>query len=469
MQHATKIVATLGPASDNAQAIGDLILAGASLLRLNFSHGTQADQAARIEKIRAAEADIGKPVGILADLQGPKHRVGQLDRPLDLSAGELLGFHLPDQPAPQGAAKSVPLPHPEVIEALQPGALILMDDGRLRARVISLATGCFVAEMLEAGQLTSNKGVNLPDLSINTPALTDKDKADLAFALAKGVDWVALSFVQRTSDILQARSLLGGQAAILAKIEKPAALAEIDDIILAADGVMVARGDLGVEMPPQQVPVIQKQIISACRRVGKPVIIATQMMESMIQAPAPTRAEASDVAGAVFEGADAVMLSAETAIGSYPEKSVAMMAAIACAAEAHIIAHPEDGPARLEVEDSVYHAVAEAAVRLAETVRAKAVLAFTASGTTAIRIARERPKMPIFTLTPSEQTRRKLALVWGVESCLQEEDGYEKAVADAIQQAVARGLAQRGDNLVIVSGMPFGLAGTTNALRVITI
>jgi len=247
MQHATKIVATLGPASDNAQAIGDLIRAGASLLRLNFSHGTQADQAARIEKIRAAEADIGKPVGILADLQGPKHRLGQLDRPLDLSAGELLGFHLPDQPAPQGAAKSVPLPHPEVIEALQPGALILMDDGRLRARVISLATGCFVAEMLEAGQLTSNKGVNLPDLSINTPALTDKDKADLAFAVAKGVDWVALSFVQRTSDILQARSLLGGQAAILAKIEKPAALAEIDDIILAADGVMVARGDLGVK------------------------------------------------------------------------------------------------------------------------------------------------------------------------------------------------------------------------------
>ncbi len=469
MQHATKIVATLGPASDSAEAIGDLIRAGASLLRLNFSHGIHADHAARIEKIRAVEAEIGRPVGILADLQGPKHRVGQLAAPLDLSAGELLGFHLPDQPAPQGAAQSVPLPHPEVIEALVPGALILMDDGRLRARVTSLGTGFVIAEMLEAGQLTSNKGVNLPDLSINTPALTEKDKADLEFALAKGVDWVALSFVQRASDILQARSLVGGQAAILAKIEKPAALAEIDDIILAADGVMVARGDLGVEMPPQQVPVIQKQIISACRRVGKPVIVATQMMESMIKAPAPTRAEASDVAGAVFEGADAVMLSAETATGSYPEKSVAMMAAIARAAEAHIIAHPEDGPPRLEVEESVYHAVAEAAVRLAETVRAKAVLAFTASGTTAVRIARERPKMPIFTLTPSQQTQRRLALVWGVESCLQEEDGYEKAVGDAIHQAKERGLAESGDNLVIVSGMPFGLAGTTNALRVITI
>ena len=469
MQHATKIVATLGPASDSAEAISDLIRAGASLLRLNFSHGSHADHAARIEKIRAAEAEIGRPVGILADLQGPKHRVGQLAAPLNLAAGELLGFHLPDQPAPQSASQSVTLPHPEVIEALLPGALILMDDGRLRARVTSLGTGAFIAEMLEAGQLSSNKGVNLPDLSINTPALTEKDKADLRFALAKGVDWVALSFVQRAGDILQARSLVNGQAAILAKIEKPAALDEIGDIIRAADGVMVARGDLGVEMPPQQVPVIQKQIISACRRVGKPVIVATQMMESMIEAPAPTRAEASDVAGAVFEGADAVMLSAETAAGSYPQKSVAMMAAIAKAAEAHIIAHPQDGPARLEVEESVYHAVAEAAVRLAETVRAKAVLAFTASGTTAIRIARERPRMPIFTLTPSEQTQRRLALVWGVESCLQKEDGYEKAVADAIHQAVARGLAESGDNLVIVSGMPFGLAGTTNALRVITI
>ena len=471
MQRSTKIIATLGPASSSEQVIETLARAGANLFRLNFSHGGHDEQAARISAIRAVEDRIGRPIGILADLQGPKYRIGKLAAPLELASGDEVCFHLPDQTVPDRAAAvpAVPLPHADIFASLQPKSTILMDDGKLRFVVTSLGEHHAVARLEHGGTLSSQKGVNLPDITLDVSPLTDKDTADLAFALDQNVDYVALSFVQRASDILEAKGRIAGRAQIIAKIEKPSALTEIDQIIQATDSVMVARGDLGVELPAARVPAIQKQLVAKCRQVGKPVIVATQMLESMINAPAPTRAEASDVAGAVFEGADAVMLSAESAVGDYPEQAVAMMAEIACAAESHVRAHPHDGPARLAVEPSVYHAVAEAAVRLAQTIDAAAIVAFTASGNTAVRLARERPSQPLLVLSPETAVERRLCLLWGTQTAHQDETSYEQAVDEAVAQIRQRGLARTGESIVLVSGMPFGLAGTTNALRVVTI
>ncbi len=471
MQRSTKIVATLGPASSSEQVIETLAKAGANLFRLNFSHGAHEEQAKRIKAIRAVEKRIGRPIGILADLQGPKYRIGQLNAPLTLQAGDEVCFHLPGQPVPDAADKipAVPLPHADIFASLQPKSTILMDDGKLKFTVTALGASHAVACLQHAGTLSSQKGVNLPDITLDVSPLTDKDVGDLAFALDQNVDYIALSFVQRASDILDAKSRIGGRAQIIAKIEKPSALTEIDQIIQATDAVMVARGDLGVELPAAQVPAIQKQLVAKCRQVGKPVIVATQMLESMITSPAPTRAEASDVAGAVFEGADAVMLSAESAVGDYPEQAVAMMAEIARAAEGHVREHPHDGPARLEVEPSVYHAVAEAAVRLAQTIEAAAIVAFTASGNTAVRLARERPSQPLLVLSPDRAVERRLSLLWGTQTAQQDETSYEQAVDEAVAQIKQRGLARTGESIVLVSGMPFGLAGTTNALRVVTI
>ena len=344
-----------------------------------------------------------------------------------------------------------------------------MDDGKIRLSVTRLGTGYAVTEVTQASPLSSKKGVNLPDAQLDISPLTPKDLTDLEFALSQGVDYIALSFVQKASDILEARSKINGRAQIIAKIEKPSALTEIDDIIRAADAVMVARGDLGVESPAEQVPAIQKRLIAKCRRVGKPVIIATQMLESMITSGTPTRAEASDVAGAVFEGTDAIMLSAETAAGSYPVEAVTMMDRIASAAEKHIHNHPEDGPADMEVEPSVYHAVAEAAVRLADTIDAAAIVAFTASGNTAVRLARERPKRPLMVLCPDIDVERRLTLLWGAVSAHQQESQYEEAVDAAVDIVKQQGLAKTGQSIILVSGMPFGISGTTNALRVVDI
>ena len=471
MQRSTKIIATLGPASSSEQVIETLARAGANLFRLNFSHGAHDEQALRVQAIRSVEQRLGWPIGILADLQGPKYRIGKLETPLSLTAGQDVCFYLPDHPVPDlsESLPAIPLPHADIFSSLQPKSTLLMDDGKLKFTVTALGAHHAVARLHHAGRLSSQKGVNLPDVTLDVTPLTEKDRTDLAFALDQNVDYIALSFVQRASDILEAKSLIVGRAQIIAKIEKPSALTEIDQIIQATDAVMVARGDLGVELPAAHVPAIQKQLVAKCRQVGKPVIVATQMLESMITSPAPTRAEASDVAGAVFEGADAVMLSAESAVGDYPEQAVSMMAEIACAAEAHIRENPHDGPARLAVEPSVYHAVAEAAVRLAQTIEAAAIVAFTASGNTAVRLARERPSQPLLVLSPEPAVERRLSLLWGTQTAHQDETSYEQAVDEAVAQVKQRGLARTGESIVLVSGMPFGLAGTTNALRVVTI
>lgn len=463
----TKIVATLGNVSSSPEVLTSLTAAGVNVFRLNFSHGTREEQGLRIDAIRALEAEIGVPTCILADLQGPKFRVGEIAKGTIVKADERITFDLDTK---KGNANIVGLPHEEIFKAIFPGARLLMDDGKLVFRVVSVDTKKFVADVLVGGPLKSRKGVNLPDMTLDTNPLTSKDLDDLNYALDKGVDWVALSFVQRASDVIAARTIVGKRAVLMSKIEKPAALKELSDIIAASDGIMVARGDLGVELPPEHLPGWQKTIISKCRLVGKPVVVATQMLESMIDAPAPTRAEASDVAGAVFDGADAVMLSAETAAGQYPVESVEFMARIVSSAEAHILSDPTSGPGKLPVEKSVYHAVARTSVGLAETVEAKVMVAFSSSGNTAVRIARERPAIPFLVMTPHLEVRRKLCLLWGTYTAASAySDDFESAITEAIFEIRKRGMAGTGQQVVIVAGMPFGIVGTTNSMRVVTL
>jgi pyruvate kinase len=466
-QRSTKIVATIGNVSSSPDKLRALSDAGVDVFRLNFSHGTQADQGVRIDAIRAMEKQTGKPSCILADLQGPKFRVGKVDDDVVVAAGSQISF---DMKPDTGNATRVGLPHPEIFKSMYPGARLLMDDGKLVFQVAEIDDASFTAEILVGGPLKSNKGVNLPDIVLDTNPLTKKDLDDLEFALSKGVDWVALSFVQRVSDIIAARTIIGKKAGIMAKIEKPAALDDLDNIIGAVDGVMVARGDLGVELPPEQVPGWQKTIISKCRMIGKPVVVATQMLESMIDAPTPTRAEASDVAGAVFDGADAVMLSAETAAGHYPIESVQFMSRIVTEAESHICQHPGSGPGKLPVETSVYHAVARTSVVLAETVEATVMVAFSSSGNTALRIARERPSIPFLVMTPNLHVQRRLGLLWGTRTAASAfSEDFESAITEAIEEIKNRDLAGRGQQIVVVAGMPFGIEGTTNSMRVVTL
>ena len=463
----TKIVATLGNVSSSPEMLTSLIAAGVNVFRLNFSHGTREEQGLRIDSLRALEAETGVPICILADLQGPKFRVGEIAEGTIVRADERITFDLNTK---KGNVNIVGLPHEEIFKAIFPGARLLMDDGKLVFRVVSVDTKKFVADVLVGGPLKSRKGVNLPDMTLDTNPLTPKDLDDLNYALDKGVDWVALSFVQRASDVIAARTIVGKRAVLMSKIEKPAALKELSDIIAASDGIMVARGDLGVELPPEHLPGWQKTIISKCRLVGKPVVVATQMLESMIDAPAPTRAEASDVAGAVFDGADAVMLSAETAAGQYPVESVEFMARIVSSAEAHVRSDPTSGPGELPVEKSVYHAVARTSVGLAETVEAKVMVAFSSSGNTAVRIARERPAIPFLVMTPHLEVRRKLCLLWGTHTAASAySDDFESAITEAIFEIRKRGMAGTGQQVVIVAGMPFGIVGTTNSMRVVTL
>ena len=463
----TKIVATLGTVSSSPEMLASLTAAGVDVFRLNFSHGTREEQGLRIDAIRALEAKTGVPTCILADLQGPKFRVGEIAEGTMVQVNERITFDLDRK---KGNANIVGLPHEEIFKAIFPGARLLMDDGKLVFRVVSVDTNKFVADVLLGGPLKSRKGVNLPDMTLDTTPLTPKDLGDLNYALDKGVDWVALSFVQRASDVIAAKTIVGKRAVLMSKIEKPAALSELSDIIAASDGIMVARGDLGVELPPEHLPGWQKTIISKCRLVGKPVVVATQMLESMIDAPAPTRAEASDVAGAVFDGADAVMLSAETAAGQYPVESVEFMARIVSSAEAHVRSDPTSGPGELPVEKSVYHAVARTSVGLAETVDAKVMVAFSSSGNTAVRIARERPGIPFLVMTPYQEVRRKLCLLWGTDTAASAySDDFESAITEAIFEIRKRGMASTGQQVVIVAGMPFGIVGTTNSMRVVTL
>ena len=468
----TKIVATLGPASSAPEMIARLFHTGADVFRLNFSHGTHDDHAANIATVRALERETGRPIGILADVQGPKLRVGKFTGGrVHLSTGQAFTF---DQDPTPGNARRVQLPHPEILEAATSGTSLLLDDGKLRLRVLRARGGHLECEVVTGGPLSDRKGVNVPDVALGIPALTEKDRRDLDFALVQGVDYIGLSFVQRPEDVAEARAIANGRAWIVSKIEKPQALEQLEEIIALSDAVMVARGDLGVELPPEEVPLAQKRIIRAARAAGKPVIVATQMLESMISAPAPTRAEASDVAGAVFDGADAVMLSGETAAGQYPAEAVAMMD--------RIVARVEADPGWREIMDAarpaapaiisaaISAAIAAAASQVARGIGARAIAAFTSSGLTALSIARERPAQPILAMATELNVARRLALAWGVHAVhAQDARTMTEAVTRAARLARDEGLARNGDTVVIAAGIPFGQTGTTNSLRVATV
>ncbi len=462
----TKIVATIGTATDDIQKIKSLIKAGVNVFRLNFSHGNHGDHLKRITYIRSAENELGCNVAILADLQGPKFRIGKVKEDIKVIKGSTYNF---DKKTEIGDFSRVNLSHDEIYESLSIGSNILMDDGKLQFRVKDISKNIIKTEVIVGGYVKSNKGVNLPDVVLNTSPLTSKDIEDLKFILNQEIDWIALSFVQKLRDVEEVKKYVEDKVCIIAKIEKPSALKELNKIIEACDGIMVARGDLGVELPPEEVPGIQKDIILKCRQAGKPVIVATQMLESMIESPSPTRAEASDVATAVFDGADAVMLSAETAVGSFPIETVTIMDRIIFSAENHIKMHPGDGPQNLKVENYVYNAVSRSAVSLAEAVNAKAVVAFTASGNTAFRMARERPNLLLVVMTPEVKVKRKLSLLWGAYSFFSKVQGYEAAIKEAREIIKIEKLAKQGDAIVVVAGMPFGVSGSTNSIRVVDI
>ncbi len=464
----TRIVATLGPASDTAEVISRLFHAGADIFRLNFSHGTQEDHAARFAIIRALEHETGRPIGILADVQGPKLRVGRFGGGrVHLQTGQQFRLDLSATP---GDARRVNLPHPEIINAATIGTTLLLDDGKLRLRVERKRDDALETTVMVGGPLSDRKGVNVPDVVLPIPALTAKDRSDLAFALDHGANFIGLSFVQRPEDVAEARALADGRAWIMTKMEKPQALDNLDEIVALSDAIMVARGDLGVELPPEEVPLAQKRIIRAARAVGKPVVVATQMLESMINAPAPTRAEASDVATAVFDGADAVMLSAETAAGQYPLEAVNMMDRIVARVEIDPGWRDICDASRPSPERSTQDAIAAASRQIAQTLGARAIVAFTNSGSTALRVSRERPNAPVIGLTTSHETARRMAVMWGVHAVV---TGDAHSMSDAVNRAsrVAQteGFCGSGETLVVVAGVPFGQAGSTNALRVATI
>ncbi|WP_043707157.1 pyruvate kinase [Methylorubrum extorquens] len=463
-----KIVATVGPATNTPEMLKALFLAGVDTFRLNFSHGVQADHARVHAAIRALEAEVGRPIGILQDLQGPKIRVGTVrDGRLDLTAGERVRFVLEGS---EGGKDAIPLHHPEIFAAVVPGQDLLIDDGRVRVRVVGIEAAMIEAEVITGGAVSNRKGVNLPGTLLDLSPLTEKDRADLAFGLELGVDWIALSFVQKPSDVLEARALIGDRAGIMTKVEKPQALERIEDIIRLSDAVMVARGDLGVEIPHEDVPARQKELIRACRLAVKPVVVATQMLDSMVNAPAPTRAEASDVATAIYDGADAVMLSAESATGRYPIEAVAMMDRIIRSVEGHKLYHSIIAALEPGEEETPPHAVATATATLAEAVHASAIVAYTESGTTAARVARKRPAVPILALTPNIDTSRRLSLLWGAHSVRTDDvDSYEEMTTKACHHAQEEGFAKPNDIVVVAAGIPFHTTGNTNNIRLIQI
>jgi pyruvate kinase len=459
-----RIVATLGPASRGLDKVRELAMAGADVFRVNFSHGTHADHARAIASVREAEAGVGRPLAVLADLQGPKLRLGEFaDGQIRLKAGHALRLDLDAKP---GDASRIGVPHPEVFAALRTGSLVLLDDGKVRLRVTGHGPD-FADTVVEAGeQLSDHKGLNLPGLAIPIPALTDKDRKDLAFALKEGVDWVALSFVQRASDMAELRSLVQGRANVLAKIEKPSALEALDEILDLSQAIMVARGDLGVELAPEEVPVVQKQLVRAARLRGIPVVVATQMLESMIHSPTPTRAGHVGGLGAVYEGADALMLSAESAAGDYPLEAVSMMDRIISRVERDP-RWPELMRAEYPVEDADADALVAAARKAADAASTACLATFTTTGQTALRLARERPLQPTLALTTSLNTARRMALTWGVEArVVAETVDPEELTRVAVEQAVLTGLADPGQRILILAGLPMGSPGAANILRI---
>ncbi len=462
---AAKIVATLGPATSTPDTIAALFRSGVDVFRLNFSHGTQDDHRQRLDAIRALEEETGRPIGVMADMQGPKLRLGTFaGGKVVLKSGQRFRLDLDKAP---GDARRAPLPHPEIFAALEPGAELLLDDGNVRLRVESHGHDFAETTVVSGSALSDRKGVNVPDRVLPLSALTAKDRADMAFALKMGVDWIALSFVQRPDDVAEARKLIGGRAAVLVKLEKPAAIQRLKEIIELSDAVMVARGDLGVEMPPEDVPPIQRQIVHACRVAGKPVIIATQMLESMVRQPVPTRAEASDVATAIYEGADAVMLSAETAAGAYPVEAVAMMDRIIRRVEADPNFRRTLAATQAEPERTASDAISAAARQVAHTIGAAAIVSYTTSGATALRAARERPEVPVIGLTSRIETARRLVLVWGLHSVhTSDVSNFTDMVHKATRIAHRDGFAEKGARLVVTAGVPFGTPGATNVLRI---
>ena len=460
-----KIVATLGPASNDYATIRALFEAGADVFRLNMSHGTHEEQRARHTIIRQVEADTGLPICILADLQGPKLRVGVFaNGSEELVVGA--DFRLDLDPAP-GTLMRVNLPHPEIFAALEPGASLLVNDGKIRLEVTDCGADYANCKVTVGGTISNRKGVNVPDVVLPLAALSDKDRADLEFACEMGVDWLALSFVQRPEDVLEARELAKGRAAILSKIEKPAAVKAYDAILAVSDGIMVARGDLGVELPVQAVPPIQKRLVRGARAAAKPVIVATQMLESMIKSPMPTRAEVSDVATAIYEGADAIMLSAESAAGSYPVEAVTTMNNVAISVEGDPVYRDIIEASRSAVRQTVADAIVSAAREIAETTNIKAVCCFTQTGTTVSLVARERPRVPIMALTPLMETARRLSLTWGTHCVITEpQERFKGAVIAAARAALSYGFAHEHEQILVVAGVPFNVQGTTNILRV---
>jgi pyruvate kinase len=463
-----RVLATLGPASNTPEMIGKLFEAGADAFRVNMSHGDQASKVAVIEAIRSLEKKYGRPTTILADLQGPKLRVGKFaDGKVELKTGTTF---ILDRDKTPGDATRVELPHKEIFAAMEMGARLLLDDGKLVLRVLEHDNERIVTNVEVGGPLSNNKGLNVPDVVVPMAALTEKDRSDLAFAVEQGVDWIALSFVQRPEDLMEARKLIGGKAALLAKIEKPAAIERLEEIIEACDGVMVARGDLGVELPPQTVPPLQKRIVEASRRQGKPVVVATQMLESMIESPSPTRAEVSDVATAIYDGADAIMLSAESAAGKWPIESVAMMNAIGEAVESDPAHGDRIHFTVIRSDPTTADALSESAKNIARTIDAKAIVCFTSSGSTARRIARERPTVPIMVLTPKMETARRSGLLWGAYAVhTRDVDSFEEMVAKAKRMVLRHHLAEAGDRVIVMAGVPFKTPGSTNVLHVVRI
>jgi pyruvate kinase len=461
----TKIVATLGPASSTTERLRTLFEAGADVFRLNFSHGQHEDHRQRIEQLRALEKEFKHPIAILLDLQGPKLRLGTFAKgPMVVKKGQTVRFDMSAEP---GTAKRVPLLHPEIFKAAKPGGLLLIDDGKVRLRIVAHDEETIDAEVEVAGTLSDRKGVNLPNLVLPMSPMTPKDHKDLAFGLSVGVDWVALSFVQHANDIAELKKLVAGRAAVMAKLEKPQALEHLDEIIEQSDGIMVARGDLGVEMPPEAVPPLQKRILAAARTAGRPTIVATQMLESMILAPTPTRAEVSDVATAVYDGTDAVMLSAESASGNYPVEAVTMMDRILKSVEGDPLYRRLMDASRHEPEATTADAISAAARQCAHTLSAAAIVTYTNTGSTTLRAARERPDVRILCLTPNVDTARRQALTWGVHPVRTEDaHNFGDMVQRAVRVARQEMIAKEGERLVVTAGVPFGTPGATNILRI---
>ncbi len=460
-----KIVATLGPASSDYATIRALFEAGADVFRLNMSHGTHDDIRARYVHIRQVEADLGRPIGVLADLQGPKLRVGTFaNGSEDLVEGARFRMDLSSTP---GDVHRVQLPHPEIFAALEPDSSLLVNDGKIRLKVDTCGKDFAECTVTVGGTISNRKGVNVPDVVLPVAALSEKDRIDLEFACELGADWLALSFVQRPEDVIEARSLARGRAAILAKIEKPAAVKAYDAILQVSDGIMVARGDLGVELPVYSVPPIQKRLIRGARAAAKPVIVATQMLESMIESPVPTRAEVSDVATAIYEGADAVMLSAESAAGKYPVEAVRTMDNVAQAVEKDPTYRQVIESSRVVRRETVADGIVSAAREIAEATNIKVIASFSQSGNTPALVARERPRVPIIVLTPLMSTARRIALTWGVHCVICEpQERLKGAVLAAVKAARAEGFASQEDTIVLTAGVPFNVRGTTNVLRV---